>query len=111
MRCALYTRKSTDERLDAEYSSLDNQRAYCAAYVASQGGEGWAALDTAYDDGGYSGGNLKRPALTRLRADIAAGLIDIVVVYKIDRLSRSLRDFINLVGEFEARGVTFVSVT
>lgn len=111
MRCAIYTRKSSDERLDAEYSSLDNQRAYCSAFVASQGGAGWHEINATYDDGGYSGGTLNRPALARLRADIAAGQIDMVVVYKIDRLSRSLRDFVNLVKEFEERGVAFASVT
>lgn len=111
IRCAIYTRKSSDERLDAEYSSLDNQRAYCAAYIASQGGNGWVELVEQYDDGGWSGGNLKRPALARLRADIAAGKLDMVVVYKIDRLSRSLKDFVNLVEEFEAAGTAFVSVT
>src|SRR5690606_28753834 len=81
------------------------------AYVASQGGAGWTALAVRYDDGGFSGGTLRRPALDRLRADIAEGLVDTVVVYKIDRLSRSLRDFANLVAEFDARGVSFVSVT
>ncbi|MFG1378896.1 recombinase family protein [Xanthobacter autotrophicus] len=111
VRCAIYTRKSSDERLDAEYSSLDNQRAYCSAYIASQGGKGWAGMPTGYDDGGYSGGSLRRPALSRLREDIAAGAIDVVVVYKIDRLSRSLRDFVNLISEFEASNVAFVSVT
>src|SRR5690606_3510340 len=110
-RCAIYTRKSSDERLDVEYSSLDNQRAYCSAYVASQGGQGWLELPRHYDDGGYSGGHLKRPSLKQLRADIAAGLIDMVVVYKIDRLSRSLRDFANLIAEFERYGTNFVSVT
>lgn len=111
MRCAIYTRKSSAEGLDREFTSLDNQREYCSAYIKSQAGEGWNELPAFYDDGGFSGGDLKRPALTRLRADIAAGCVDIVVVYKIDRLSRSLRDFANLVAEFEARGVTFVSVT
>lgn len=110
-RCAIYTRKSSDERLDAEYSSIENQRTYCSAYVASQGGNGWAEVAERYDDGGYSGGTLNRPALRRLRADIAAGQIDMVVVYKIDRLSRSLRDFANLVAEFEAASVTFAAVT
>ncbi|MGB3417893.1 MAG: recombinase family protein [Mesorhizobium sp.] len=111
MRCAIYTRKSVDEGLDAAFTTLDNQRDYCSAYIASQAGEGWIELPTHYDDGGWSGGNLKRPALTLLRSDIEAGLIDVVVVYKIDRLSRSLRDFANLVAEFEASKVTFVSVT
>lgn len=111
MRCAIYTRKSVDEGLDAAFTTLDNQRDYCAKYIASQAGEGWTELPAHYDDGGWTGGNLKRPALTQLRADIAAGLVDVVVVYKIDRLSRSLRDFANLVAEFEALKVTFVSVT
>lgn len=111
MRCAIYTRKSVDEGLDTAFTTLDNQRDYCAKYIASQAGEGWAELPAQYDDGGWSGGNLKRPALTQLRADIEAGLVDVVVVYKIDRLSRSLRDFANLVAEFESRKVTFVSVT
>lgn len=111
MRCAIYTRKSIEERQDAEYGSLENQRAYCSAYIASQAGTGWRELPTGYDDNGYSGGSLKRPALERLRADIAIGVVDIVVVYKIDRLSRSLRDFVNLVAEFERSSVTFVSVT
>ena len=111
IRCAIYTRKSSSEGLDGEYTSLDNQRDYCANYIASQRGEGWTELPTRYDDGGFSGGNLNRPAMKQLRSDIAAGLIDVVVVYKIDRLSRSLRDFANLVAEFEQRNVTFVSVT
>ena len=110
-RCAIYTRKSTAEGLDGEFTSLDNQRDYCAAFLASQAGEGWSELPGRYDDGGFSGGTLKRPGLARLRADIVAGLVDVVVVYKIDRLSRSLRDFANLVAEFERAGVTFVSVT
>lgn len=110
-RCAIYTRKSSDERLDAEYSSLDNQRSYCAAYIASQGGNGWTEMPVSYDDGGFSGGSLQRPALAQLRADVAAGRVDMVVVYKIDRLSRSLRDFVNLVQEFEQSGVALVSVT
>ena len=111
MRCAIYTRKSSAEGLEAEFTSLDNQREYCSAYISSQRGEGWEELPQRYDDGGFSGGNLKRPALEQLRADIAAGHIDMVVVYKIDRLSRSLRDFANLVAEFEVCGVAFVSVT
>lgn len=111
MRCAIYTRKSVDEGMDAAFTTLENQRDYCAKYIASQAGEGWIELPARYDDGGWSGGNLKRPALTQLRTDIEAGLVDIIVVYKIDRLSRSLRDFANLVAEFETRKVTFVSVT
>lgn len=111
MKCAIYTRKSAEEREDAVFGSLENQRAYCAAYIASQGGQGWTELPTHYDDNGFSGGSLKRPALDRLRSDIAAGVIDTIVVYKIDRLSRSLTDFANLVSELESHGTTFVSVT
>lgn len=111
MRCAIYTRKSHEERADATLGSLENQRAYCSSYVASQGGNGWSEVAASYDDGGLSGGNLRRPALTRLREDIATGRVDVVVVYKIDRLSRSLRDFTALMAEFEAHGVSFVSVT
>lgn len=111
MRCAIYTRKSSMEGLDAEFTSLDNQREYCSAYIKSQAGEGWRELPELYNDGGFSGGNLKRPALAALRCEIAARRVDVVVVYKIDRLSRSLRDFANLVAEFEMSGVTFVSVT
>ncbi|WP_414901234.1 recombinase family protein [Rhizobium cremeum] len=111
MRCAIYTRKSSTEGLDQQYNSLENQRQYCSAYIASQGGAGWLELPAIYDDGGFSGGNLNRPALKRLLDDVKGGLIDIVVVYKIDRLSRSLRDFTNLVANLDERGVTFVSVT
>ncbi len=111
MRCAIYTRKSADERAGVEFGSLENQRTFCAAYIASQGGQGWQELPQHYDDEGFSGGTLKRPALERLRADIQSGSVNTVVVYKIDRLSRSLRDFCNLVAEFEAVGVNFVSVT
>lgn len=111
MRCAIYTRKSVDERAIRELSSLDNQRDYCSAFIASQGGNGWTELPDRYDDSGWSGGTLDRPALARLRADIAARKVDTVIVYKIDRLSRSLRDFANLVAEFERCGTTFVSVT
>jgi hypothetical protein len=111
VRCAIYTRKSSAEGLDREFTSLDNQRLYCAAWIASQASEGFLELPERYDDGGVSGGTLDRPALLSLRQAIAAGLVDIVVVHKIDRLSRSLRDFANLVAEFERVGVTFVSVT
>ena len=92
-RCAIYTRKSTDEGLDQEYNSLEAQRDAGLAFVASQRHEGWVVVDDGYDDGGYSGGNLDRPGLKRLMADIEAGRVDIVVVYKIDRLTRSLSDF------------------
>ena len=110
-RCALYTRKSSDEGLDQEFNSLDAQREACAAYVKSQSGEGWKELPTVYDDGGFSGGTMERPALKRLMADIAVGKIDIVVVYKIDRLSRALADFVRMVEIFDRHAVSFVSVT
>ncbi|MFC7333051.1 recombinase family protein [Rhodocista pekingensis] len=111
LRCAIYTRKSTEEGLEMEFNSLDAQRAACEAYIASQKGEGWVALRDRYDDGGYSGGTLERPALQQLLADIDDGLVDVVVVYKIDRLSRALMDFSRLVEVFDRNGVTFVSVT
>ena len=111
LRCAVYTRKSSEEGLDMEFNSLDAQRESCQAYVASQKAEGWVAVNDRYDDGGFSGGNLDRPALKRLLVDIEEGLVDIVVVYKIDRLSRSLMDFAKLVEVFDRKGVTFVSVT
>ena len=110
-RCAIYTRKSTDEGLDQEYNSLEAQRDAGLAFVASQRHEGWVAVGDGYDDGGYSGGNLDRPGLKRLMADIEAGKIDIVVVYKIDRLTRALSDFAKLVDVFDRNGVSFVSVT
>jgi DNA invertase Pin-like site-specific DNA recombinase len=110
-RCAVYTRKSTDEGLDMAFNSLDAQREACEAYVASQRGEGWVLVADRYDDGGYSGGNVERPALRRLLADIEARKVDCVVVYKIDRLTRSLMDFSKLVDQFDRYGVTFVSVT
>ncbi|MCW5673389.1 MAG: recombinase family protein [Xanthobacteraceae bacterium] len=110
-RCAAYTRKSTEEGLDQEFNSLDAQRESCEAYVLSQKAEGWLLAPDRYDDGGFSGGTLERPALKRLLADIEAGKIDIVVVYKIDRLSRSLMDFAKLVEVFDRKEVTFVSVT
>src|SRR3990167_5076852 len=110
-RCAVYTRKSTEEGLDMEFNSLDAQREACEAYVASQKAEGWLLVPDRYDDGGFSGGTLERPALQRLLADIEAGRVDIVVVYKIDRLSRSLMDFAKLVEVFDRKSVTFVSVT
>ncbi|MGE0255500.1 MAG: recombinase family protein [Alphaproteobacteria bacterium] len=110
-RCAVYTRKSSEEGLEQEFNSLDAQREACEAYTASQKAEGWVLLRDRYDDGGFSGGTLDRPALKRLLADIEAGLVDVVVVYKIDRLSRSLMDFARLVEVFDRCGVTFVSVT
>jgi len=110
-RCAIYTRKSTDEGLDQDYNSLEAQRDAGLAFVASQRSEGWTLVQDGYDDGGYSGGNVERPALRRLLEDIEAGRIDIVVVYKIDRLTRSLPDFAKLVEVFDRNGVSFVSVT
>jgi DNA invertase Pin-like site-specific DNA recombinase len=111
LRCAVYTRKSSEEGLEMEFNSLDAQREACEAFIASQRAEGWVLVRNRYDDGGISGGTLERPALKRLLADIEAGLIDVVVVYKIDRLSRSLLDFTKLVEVFDAHRVTFVSVT
>ena len=108
-RCAIYTRKSSEEGLEQEFNSLAAQREACEAYIRSQQHEGWAR--TRYDDGGFSGGNLERPAAQRLLTDIRAGRIDIVVVYKVDRLTRSLADFARLVELFDAQGVSFVSVT
>ncbi len=111
LRCAIYTRKSTEEGLDMEFNTLDAQREACEAYIASQRSEGWVATRDRYDDGGFSGGNLERPGLKQLLTDIDDGLVDVVVVYKIDRLSRSLMDFSKLVEIFDRNGVTFVSVT
>jgi DNA invertase Pin-like site-specific DNA recombinase len=111
IRCAIYTRKSSDDGLEQEFNSLDAQREACEAFVRSQRGLGWVALSSRYDDGGLSGGTMERPALKRLLRDVEAGLIDVVVVYKIDRLSRSLTDFAKLVEVFERHNVTFVSVT
>lgn len=111
VRCAVYTRKSSEEGLEQDFNSLHAQREACAAYVMSQASEGWVLLERDYDDGGLSGGTLERPALQRLLADIAAGLIDIVVVYKVDRLTRSLLDFAKLVEAFDKSGTSFVSIT
>jgi len=111
MRCAVYTRKSTDEGLDQEYNSIDAQRDAGHAYIASQRAEGWIPVADDYDDPAFSGGNMDRPALRRLMADIEAGKIDVVVIYKIDRLTRSLADFSKMVEVFERYGVSFVSVT
>ena len=110
-RCAIYTRKSSEEGLEQEFNSLHAQRDACEAYIASQRSEGWVLVRDQYDDGGISGGTLERPGLKRLLADIEDGLVDVVVVYKIDRLSRSLMDFSKLVEVFDRNGVTFVSVT
>jgi len=111
VRCAIYTRKSSDEGLEQSFNSLDAQREACAAYILSQASEGWSALPEIYDDGGLSGGTLERPALKRLLAEVAAGRVDIIVVYKVDRLTRSLFDFAKLVETFDAAGTSFVSVT
>ena len=111
LRCAVYTRKSSEEGLEQEFNSLHAQREACEAYIASQKPEGWVLVRDAYDDGGISGATLDRPGLKRLLADIEEGLVDVVVVYKIDRLSRSLADFAKLVEIFDRHEVTFVSVT
>lgn len=110
-RCAVYCRVSTDERLDQSFNSLDAQKDAGLAYIASQRTEGWITVPDDYIDPGFSGGNIERPALKRLMADIEAGRIDIVVVYKIDRLTRNLTDFAKLIEVFERRQVSFVSVT
>jgi DNA invertase Pin-like site-specific DNA recombinase len=111
LRCAIYTRKSTDEGLDREFNTLDAQRDGCEAFIASQRAEGWILVRDHYDDGGFSGGTLERPALQRLLRDIEQDRVDVVVVYKLDRLSRSLMDFSKLVEVFDAHNVTFVSIT
>jgi site-specific DNA recombinase len=111
LRCAIYTRKSSEEGLEQNYNSLDAQRDACEAYIASQKSEGWVALPETYNDGGFSGGTLNRPGVQRLLDDVREGLVDVIVVYKIDRLSRSLADFAKLVELFDAQKVTFVSVT
>ena len=111
IRCAIYTRKSSEEGLEQSFNSLDAQREACAAFITSQRHEGWRALPALYDDGGYSGGNLERPGLKRLLEDIEANKVDTIVVYKVDRLTRSLADFAKIVEALDARGVSFVSVT
>lgn len=111
LRCAIYTRKSTEEGLEQDYNSLHAQRDACAAYIMSQTGEGWTMLPEVYDDGGYSGGNMQRPGLKRLLDDVDAGLIDVVVVYKVDRLTRALTDFSKIVDVLDKAGASFVSVT
>ncbi len=111
IRCAIYTRKSSEEGLEQDFNSLDAQRESCEAYITSQKSSGWVALPDMYDDGGISGGTMERPALQRLLADIGAGRINTVVVYKVDRLTRSLSDFAKIVDAFDAKGVSFVSVT
>src|SRR5215216_2488131 len=111
LRCAIYTRVSTEYGLEQEFNSLDAQREACEAYIKSQSHEGWRLVPTGYDDGGFSGGSMDRPALQRLLSDIRSGLIDTVVVYKVDRLTRSLADFAKLVELFDQHKVSFVSVT
>src|SRR5215831_6232610 len=111
VRCAVYTRKSSEEGLEQEFNSLQAQREACEAFINSQRHEGWVCLPAAYDDGGFSGATMERPALQQLLADISAGRVDTVVVYKIDRLTRSLADFVKIVEILDARGASFVSVT
>jgi site-specific DNA recombinase len=110
-RCAVYTRKSSEEGLDQTFNSLNAQREACEAYIRSQAHEGWKLVKTAYDDGGFSGGTLGRPALQRLLADLGRGLVDVIVVYKIDRLTRSLADFARIVETLDRQGASFVSIT
>jgi site-specific DNA recombinase len=111
VRCAIYTRKSSEEGLEQSFNSLDAQREACEAYIQSQRHEGWQIVGTKYDDGGFSGGNMQRPALVKLLDDIAAKRVDTVVVYKVDRLTRSLADFAKIVEQFDKQGISFVSVT
>jgi site-specific DNA recombinase len=111
VRCAIYTRKSTDIGLGNPVNSLEMQRGVCQAYIKCQAHRNWVELPCRYDDGGYSGGTLQRPALKRLIGDIEASRIDVVVIYKIDRLSRSLSDFVRLMDVFDRYGASFVSVT
>jgi len=110
-RCAIYTRKSTEEGLEQTFNSLDAQREACAAYIMSQAHEGWELVDEHYDDGGWSGGNMVRPAVRQLLVDIAAGKVDVIVVYKVDRLTRSLADFARIVEALDKAGASFVSIT
>lgn len=110
-RCAIYTRKSTDEGLDQDFNSLDAQRMAAENYIASQKNEGWICLPEHYDDGGFTGGNMERPALKKLLDEVAAGKVDIIVVYKVDRLSRSLMDFSRIIEVLDKSNASFVSVT
>ena len=110
-RCAIYTRKSSEEGLEQSFNSLDAQRDACESFIGSQRHEGWRAMPTRYDDGGYSGGTMERPALKRLLEDVEAGKINVIVVYKVDRLTRSLADFAKIVEALDAKRVSFVSVT
>ncbi len=111
IRCAVYTRKSSEEGLEQDFNSLDAQREACEAYIKSQRHEGWVCLPEMYDDGGISGATLERPALKRMLGDIEARKVDTIVVYKVDRLTRSLGDFAKIVEVFDRRGVSFVAVT
>jgi DNA invertase Pin-like site-specific DNA recombinase len=111
VRCAVYTRKSSEEGLEQAFNSLHAQREACEAYIQSQRHQGWSVIPVAYDDGGFSGGTMERPALQALFADIRSGKVDVIVVYKIDRLTRSLFDFAKIVEIFDAASVSFVSVT
>ena len=111
VRCAIYTRKSSEEGLEQSFNSLDAQRESSEAFILSQRQEGWRVVPTRYDDGGYSGGNMERPALKRLLEDVEAKKVNVIVVYKVDRLTRSLSDFAKIVEALDARGVSFVSVT
>jgi DNA invertase Pin-like site-specific DNA recombinase len=111
LRCAVYTRKSTEDGLEQEFNSLDAQYEACAAYALSQRHEGWEVLPDRYDDGGFSGGNMQRPGMSRLMADVAADKVDIILLYKIDRLTRSLADFAKIVEVLDKAGASFVSIT
>lgn len=111
VRCAIYTRKSSEEGLDQAFNSLDAQYDACKAYISSQRHEGWSINRERYDDGGISGGTMDRPALRALLADVAAGKVDVIVIYKIDRLTRSLADFARIVEQLEKANASFVSVT
>jgi len=111
VRCAIYTRKSSEEGLEQAFNSLDAQREACEAYIKSQKHEGWAAIAQKYDDGGFSGGTIERPALKRLLEEVDAGRVDTIVVYKVDRLTRSLADFAKIVEKLDQQEVSFVSVT
>jgi len=111
LRCAVYTRKSTEDGLEQEFNSLDAQREACEAYILSQRHEGWTLVPGRYDDGGFSGGNMERPGLKALMALIDEGQVDVIVVYKVDRLTRSLADFAKIVERLDAKQASFVSVT
>lgn len=111
LRCAVYTRKSTDEGLEKEFNSLDAQREACEAYIVSQRHEGWVLVVDSYDDGGFSGGSMQRPGLKRLLDDLGTGKVDLILVYKVDRLTRALSDFAKIVDILDAAGASFVSIT